>query len=146
MEASWFLFLLFHKRSRMLGLPAPGGMKTKKRWVLRFTLLLLILSSISARAESWKPTRVGPPERRSGHTAIWNGSVMIVWGGWGGSGNWFRTGGRYDPSTDSWKATLIAGAPTGRAEHTAVWTGTEMIIWGGHDGIGLFMTGGRYAP
>ena len=53
---------------------------------------------------------------------------MIVWGGANGSLN---TGGRYNPSTDSWTATSMTNAPSARADHTAVWTGSEMIVWGG---------------
>ena len=42
-----------------------------------------------------------------------------------------NTGGRYNPSTDSWTATSTTNAPAARAHHTAVWTGSEMIVWGG---------------
>jgi hypothetical protein len=65
---------------------------------------------------------------------------------WGGNGNWsdFDTGGRYNPSADSWTATSTTDAPTGRSEHTAVWSGSEMIIWGGTDGVRYLNTGGRY--
>ena len=54
---------------------------------------------------------------------------MIVWGGCNDSGS-LNTGGRYNPSTDSWTATSTTNAPAGRV-HTAVWTGSEMIVWGG---------------
>jgi hypothetical protein len=70
---------------------------------------------------------------------------MIVWGG----NNFFNTGGRYNPGTDSWTATSITNAPHGRASHTAVWTGSEMIVWGGlfQDVTNhFFNTGGRYNP
>ncbi len=57
---------------------------------------------------------------------------MIVWGGWAGDyPDYFDTGGRYDPATDTWTATATGGAPPARYDHTAVWTGTEMIVWGG---------------
>src|SRR5947207_466457 len=42
-----------------------------------------------------------------------------------------NTGGRYNPTTDSWIATSTTNAPSARHSHTAVWTGTEMIVWGG---------------
>ena len=45
-----------------------------------------------------------------------------------------NTGGRYNPSTDSWTPPAPPNAPTGRDFHTAVWTGSEMIVWGGVDG------------
>ena len=47
--------------------------------------------------------------------------------------NVLNTGGRYNPSTDSWTATSTTNAPSARADHTAVWTGSEMIVWGGGD-------------
>ncbi|HET8947914.1 MAG TPA: hypothetical protein VFQ07_13110, partial [Candidatus Polarisedimenticolia bacterium] len=37
---------------------------------------------------------------RSGHTAVWTGTQMIVWGGYVGDG--LDTRGRYDPTTDAW--------------------------------------------
>ena len=68
---------------------------------------------------------------------------MIVWGGTD-LHNIFNTGGRYNPSTDSWTGTSIDNAPSARSGHTAVWTGDEMIIWSGGDGQTLLNTGGRY--
>ena len=70
---------------------------------------------------------------------------MIVWGGFTGV-SYFNTGGRYDPSTDTWTSTSTAGAPSAREQHTAVWTGSEMIVWGGYDGASFLNTGGRYDP
>ena len=81
------------------------------------------------------------------HTAVWTGSEMIVWGGWGGGTNYLNTGGKYNPTTDSWTATSYANAPSARLRHTAVWTGSEMIVWGGLQSFpNLFNTGGRYNP
>jgi len=82
------------------------------------------------------------------HTAVWTGSEMIVWGGFQNeNGALLNTGGRYNPSTDSWVATSTTNAPTARVEHTAVWSGTEMIVWGGYDDVVLGLnTGGRYNP
>ena len=71
---------------------------------------------------------------------------MIVWGGTDDS-NLFDTGGRYDPSTDSWIATnSTTNVPTARYGHTAVWTGSEMIVWGGYSHPNYLNTGGRYNP
>ena len=71
---------------------------------------------------------------------------MIVWGGTAGGLNFLNTGGRYNPSTDSWTATSTTNAPAGRVYHTAVWTGSQMIVWGGYDSSTYFDTGGRYNP
>jgi hypothetical protein len=68
---------------------------------------------------------------------------MIGWGGFGG-GNFFNSGRRYNPDTDSWTATTTTNAPTAREVHTAVWTGSEMIVWGGGGDSGYLNTGGRY--
>ena len=78
-------------------------------------------------SDVWTPTAAtsNGPTPRSGHSAVWTGTQMIVWGG-GDS-----AGGRYDPMTDSWTATSITGAPMARGRHTAVWTGDRMIVWGG---------------
>jgi hypothetical protein len=84
------------------------------------------------------------PDARQSHTAVWTGSLMIVWGGAGAGGD-RNTGGRYDPATDTWSPTSLVGAPSARSNHTAVWTGTEMIVWGGFGGASLD-TGGRYDP
>jgi len=96
--------------------------------------------------DTWTATS-GPPDPREFHTAVWTGSEMIVWGGNPGDCcHVFSTGGRFNPSTDSWTATSTINAPTDREYHTAVWTGTEMIVWGGTDGVNYFNTGGRYNP
>ena len=93
--------------------------------------------------DSWTATS-GPPDDLSGHTAVWTGSEMIVWGGVNYSG-YTSIGGRYNPATDIWTRTTTTNAPTARAYHTAVWTGNEMIVWGGYDGSEL-NTSARYNP
>ena len=76
---------------------------------------------------------------------------MIVWGGFyydsfTATGFWYNTGGRYNPSTNSWTATSTTNAPEARFFPTAVWAGTEMIVWGGSGMNGFLNTGGRYNP
>src|SRR5437879_7403774 len=71
---------------------------------------------------------------------------MINWGGTQGCVVYLNTGGRYNPSTDSWTATSLTNAPAARDYHTAVWTGSEMIVWGGFSGSSYLNTGGRYNP
>ena len=97
---------------------------------------------------SWTATRTAnAPEGRQFHTAVWTGSEMIVWGG--ERANTLvpvNTGGRYNPSTNSWTATSIGNAPDPRSGHTAVWTGSNMIVWGGGNANVLFNSGGRYYP
>ena len=98
-------------------------------------------------ADQWTSiSSVGAPSARGGHTAVWTGSRMVVWGGEQGAR--VDTGGVYDLATDSWTPTSTAGAPAARDEHTAVWTGSRMVVWGGL-GFPSFVdlnTGGRYDP
>jgi hypothetical protein len=93
--------------------------------------------------DTWTATP-GPPDGRVFHTAVWTGSEMIVWGG-AGHFPYLNTGGRYNPSTDSWVATTTTNA-IARGFHTAVWTGNEMIVWGGLNDNSLLNSGGRYNP
>lgn len=85
------------------------------------------------------------PTPRYGHTVVWTGRYMIVWGGF--AGNFIDTGTRYDPLTDTWAPTSMTTAPAARYLHTAIWTGTVMVIWGGSGVSNLpLATGGRYDP
>jgi N-acetylneuraminic acid mutarotase len=93
--------------------------------------------------DNWTATAtINAPDSRTAHTAVWTGNEMIVWGGYFNDGleRYLNTGGRYDPSGNSWTATSTTNAPARRAFHTAVWTGVEMIVWGG----GVLNSGGRY--
>ena len=75
------------------------------------------------------------PDPRAGHSAVWTGSVMIVWGGGPG-------GLQYDPLTDTWEAVARTFTePIGGWGSGAVWTGQEMMVWDGALGRGL-----RYSP
>ena len=102
--------------------------------------------------DNWTATTtVQAPTGREFPTAVWTGSEMIVWGGYSydTTDHFWNTGGRYNPSTDSWLPTSITNAPDGRESHTAVWTGSEMIVWGGYfyDGNDHYLnTGGKYNP
>jgi hypothetical protein len=97
---------------------------------------------------TWSPTSTGPnlPQGRSMLTAVWTGTEMIVFGGTDGGPGGLNTGGRYNPSSDSWIATSTGlTTPAARDSHTAVWTGAEMIVWGGADNS-ILNSGGRYSP
>lgn len=82
----------------------------------------------------------GAPEPREHHAAVWTGTRMIVWGGFGTE--LLNTGGIYDPATDTWEATQVADAPPRRSNHTAIWSGSHMIVWGGSGSS----TGARFDP
>src|SRR5204862_324312 len=89
------------------------------------------------------------PFKRAEHTAVWPGIEVVVSDGSGDAVE-PATGGRYNPSTDSWTATSTTNVPHARWTHTAVWTGTEMIVWGGFNDdppfITVFNDGGKYNP
>ena len=106
--------------------------------------------------DSWTAmTTSNAPTARAVHSSIWTGTEMIIWGGADNKATnrtFFNSGGRYQPSTDTWTATSTSGAPGARGLHAAVWTGKEMIIWGGGNRSGAggslqtFKTGGHYNP
>jgi len=91
--------------------------------------------SVSGGAWTATGTLTGVPFARSDHTAVWTGTEMLVWGGYGGA-TYLNTGARYNPnsvSAGSWTAMgTLTGVPTGRSDHTALWTGSEMLVWGGY--------------
>src|SRR5439155_14515760 len=78
------------------------------------------ISSVASTDDTWTASITSPAGRQN-HTAVWTGSEMIVWGGFDNT-NVLNTGGRYNPTTDSWTATSTTSAPAGRYGHTAVWT------------------------
>jgi N-acetylneuraminic acid mutarotase len=109
----------------------------------------------------------------TGHSAVWTGTEMIVWGGLtsnptatNSTGTSFVTnaGTRYNPSTNVWSGVSTTNAPSARQGHIAVWapvsgqTGTAssvMIVWGGTTdttSLNFFnlnnyvTTGSRYDP
>src|SRR5262249_9021278 len=96
-----------------------------------YTLPVIAGPSGGCTDDSWTASSTtNAPSGRYGHTVVWTGSEMIVWGGYDGS-MYFNTGRRYNPSTDTWTATSTTNAPSARYNHTAVWTGSAMIVWGG---------------
>ena len=99
--------------------------------------------------DTWTATSTGSgvPEARGGASGVWTGREMIVWGGTDEDVYGLDTGGRYDPSTDTWTPTSTGmNLPAGRVYHTAVWTGAEMIVWGGSGSSIGYNSGGRYDP
>ena len=92
--------------------------------------------------DTWTATSItNAPDARYSHTAVWTDNEMIVWGGF--SSDFFQdlnTGGRYNPSTDTWMPTGMTNAPDSRYKHTAIWADNEMIIWGGFNSESLRTT------
>jgi N-acetylneuraminic acid mutarotase len=112
-----------------------------------FAYTLPVIPDLTCTVNTWAATSMNAPRGRFNPTAVWTGSEMIVWGGYEfGSQVLFKSGGRYNPSTDTWIAIRDSNAPEARIHHTAVWTGTEMIVWGGNVEDHSLKTGGRYNP
>ena len=90
-------------------------------------------SEVQPDTNSWTVTsRLNAPAGRGAHAAIWTGNEMIVWGRYSVQQNrFFKTGGRDNPTTNSWTATTTINAPHEADFPTAVWTGSQMIVFGG---------------
>ena len=101
------------------------------------------------QTDTWAPiSNENAPSARCGHTAVWSGRVMVVWGGVKSNHSVLESGGRYEPATDRWLPMSTLNAPAGRVLHTAVWMGSLMVVWGGSPGFSQepLDTGGRYDP
>jgi hypothetical protein len=99
-----------------------------------------------AGSGNWSATAaVGAPSPRTGHTTVWTGSRMIIWGGSDVTAT-FGDGAGWNPATDEWSAVSMIGAPEPRFAHVAVWTGSRMIIWGGVRPGAYLGSGARYDP
>jgi hypothetical protein len=99
------------------------------------------------------------PDPRLFPTVVWDGSELLVYGGFESETRPQDDGGAYRPATDTWR-TLggswwdnVRGsylALLGLGGHSAIRTGAEMLIWGGlYDNIGedaLTNRGWTYNP
>lgn len=102
------------------------------------------------QTDTWTSiSAVNQPSKRVGHTSIWTGTEMIVWGGFSCVAcinAELDNGARYNPSTNTWTPITTINAPVARGNHSAIWTGSKMIVWGGQNDITLLNTGGIYDP
>jgi hypothetical protein len=100
---------------------------------------------------AWRKIARGPLQPRYLQTAVWTGSVLIVWGGIeivdANRSRLSEDGAMYDPASDSW--TPIPSDPLvgARPGHSAVWdpVGQEMIVWAGTRAA-LLTTGAAFSP
>ncbi|MDB6121639.1 MAG: hypothetical protein JWQ71_632 [Pedosphaera sp.] len=99
----------------------------------------------SGGPEGWtQSANNGAPSSRHGHTAVWTGSEMIIYGGL--NANYLNDGARYNPGNQTWSAIAANASLEPRQYHTAVWTGSKMIVWGGYDNGTYLNDGGLYDP
>jgi hypothetical protein len=81
-------------------------------------------------AEGWRRLAAAPLSPRVGHSAVWTGTELLLWGGRVPGGGAKADGAAYDPAGDRWRR-LPPAPVAGRFGHAAVWTGTEVLVWGG---------------
>lgn len=97
--------------------------------------------------DRWRRLPQAPLLRRSGHTAVWTGKEMAVWGGGDTDSRvgYYADGAAFDPDAGTWRA--IAPSPlVARSGHTGVWSGTEVVLWGGTGDAGPVADGASWAP
>lgn len=95
---------------------------------------------------AWSATATSQaPSARTGHSMVWTGSRVLIWGGSQG-GSPLNTGASLDPVGNTWTALPTTGAPSARSGHVAVWTGSEMLVFGGETASGPVATGAAYNP
>ena len=105
----------------------------------------LVLNTRGTPASWLAMSSANAPLARSGHTAVWTGQTMLVWGGQGG-GNFLADGGTFDPVSGAWTAINLNNGPAARSSHAAVWSGREMLIFGGEAYLGTLADGAAYDP
>lgn len=105
-----------------------------------------LLLDINGVPTAWASmSTLNAPLVRSGHSMVWTGQKLLVWGGAGG-GNYLADGGIYDPATDSWSSLNTTNGPAARSAHGTVWSGQEMLVFGGESYLGTLSDGGAYDP
>jgi len=86
------------------------------------------IGQVTTDVDNWQ--LIGSALPAGGHTAVWTGSEMIIWGGYFApiQGTVINRGARFNPVTGIWTPVTTDGAPSPRSNHTAIWTGGEMIV------------------
>lgn len=101
----------------------------------------------SPSTQAWTPmTGRAAPSPRTGHSAVWSGSHLVVWGGARDScPEWYcADGAAYDPEANTWAPIALENAPAPRAGHLAFWLGSRMLIWSGEGPHGLPQEDGAF--
>lgn len=96
---------------------------------------------------SWIPmTTSGAPNGRVGHTTLWTGTKLLVWGGKTPSGIPYNDGACFDPISSAWTPISRTHSPSARYNHLSIWTGVELVVFGGESGSGTLADGAAYNP
>jgi len=65
------------------------------------------------------------------HTAVWNGTEMLIWGGRNNLNKMDSILFRYNPNTNSWSQIIGINSPSGRVGASAIFANNNIIIFGG---------------
>lgn len=105
-------------------------------------------ASYDPKSNSWASLPlIGAPSARSQHTAIWTGSKMIVFGGYGEGGESLNSGAVFDPQLNAWASLALSKSPETTRGHSAIWTGSKMLVFGGYtSNVSSTNGGGIYDP
>ena len=104
-----------------------------------------VKSGITQLPDAWvQRTNGSNLAGRYGHTAMWTGTEMIVWGGFSGS-RLFSDGAAFDPATDRWSK-LPRSPLSPRIAPVGVWTGREMLVFGGSGSRASLSDGAAFDP
>lgn len=89
-----------------------------------------VTTTLPAAPTGVVPIDPGPLEGRFGHSVVWTGAEVIVWGGHRGDlADTFSDGAAFNPDTNEWR--MIAEAPLdGMTWHFVAWSGDEMLVVG----------------
>ncbi len=94
---------------------------------------------------AWTAIAQSPLSARAGAGAVFTGSEVVVWGGYGEGESALGDGAAYDPETDRWR--MLPDAPIPPAIPVAtVWTGEEVLVWGSTDRSAASTEGAVYDP
>lgn len=93
----------------------------------------LRLQTSGAGVAAEGPAALGP---RTGHTALWTGAEVVVWGGADSASSLRGDGYRYIPTRARWREVRDVGTSGARRGHSAVWSSSEMLVFGGIDQLG----------
>ena len=98
-------------------------------------------------ADRWQRLVQAPLLRRSGHSAVWTGREMVVWGGQEAHTPvaYFADGAAYDPASQTWRA-MPPSPLSARRGHTAIWAEERMLLWGGDGQSGHEADGAAWDP
>lgn len=86
---------------------------------------------IPAAQGTWRSMATGPLEPRTDPAAVWTGTEMLVFGGFGAGGRSFLDGAAYEPGADRWRPMARYPYPASGlwASGLATWTGTELLVF-----------------